>query len=131
MTDQIVPAIVCLSLLPWFVHDSLKLSNRFAGPITRLSTAIRLLRDSSDVAPVKFRKGDFWCEVASEFNELQTRVLEERGELEGLQSGQTTGCCTNNFADATTGDQACEETTQPIAVVPGIGIDSYTPSVNA
>ena len=76
--EQIVPTVVILSLFPWFLYDALKLSNRFAGPIVRLRTAIRELT-GSESNPISFRKGDFWAEVAADYNTLRDRVLEDRG----------------------------------------------------
>ncbi len=78
LRDQIGPGVVLLALLPWFVLDSLKLSNRFAGPMVRLRGAIRQLTSGEDVPPVTFRKGDFWREVADDFNLLRQRVLADR-----------------------------------------------------
>ncbi len=59
---------VMLMLLPVFLRDSLKLSNRFAGPMYRLRTTLRLLADNQPAGPIKFRDGDFWQETATDFN---------------------------------------------------------------
>ncbi|MEO8268882.1 MAG: hypothetical protein ABI557_04120 [Aureliella sp.] len=78
---QVGPVVVLLALLPWFVHDSLKLSNRFAGPMVRLQKSIVELTNHNETPPVVLRSGDFWQEIASNFNELRMRVLAEREQF--------------------------------------------------
>ena len=73
LSDQMVPVMVIVSLLPWFLYDSLKLSNRFAGPMVRLKHAIRELTDNGHSNPIRFRKDDYWQEMAVDFNRLQER----------------------------------------------------------
>jgi hypothetical protein len=85
LREQAVAIVVMLALLPWFVHDALKLSNRFAGPMVRLRSAIRVLSSGEQVNPLTFRKGDFWGDLAGEFNELQSRVVADRHELDSLK----------------------------------------------
>ena len=48
-----------LMLLPVFLRDTLKLSNRFAGPMYRLRTGLKGLTESQPIAPIQFRTGDF------------------------------------------------------------------------
>ncbi len=79
--EQMSTIIVLLALLPWFIHDSLKLSNRFAGPMVRLRKSFSQLACEDELPPVSFRKGDFWQEVADDFNVLRSRVLEDRKQL--------------------------------------------------
>jgi hypothetical protein len=57
-----------LVLLPVFIHDWIKLSHRFAGPVTRLRRILRELAEGKVSSPVKFRKGDCWQEMAAELN---------------------------------------------------------------
>ncbi|MCA9134644.1 MAG: hypothetical protein KDA45_15860, partial [Planctomycetales bacterium] len=77
LLEQLASITVLLALLPWFIHDSLKLSNRFAGPMLRLKKAIVQLTNEQEAPPVIFRSGDFWLELADDFNELRGRVLAE------------------------------------------------------
>jgi len=73
---------VMLVLLPVFVYDTMKLSNRFAGPMYRLRISIAELARGKPTRPVRFRDGDFWLRAANEFNELRDRVesLEARNQ---------------------------------------------------
>ena len=81
--EQIISIGVLLSLLPWFLHDSMKLSNRFAGPMVRLRDSMRQLRENEpSQTNVKFRDGDFWLDIAAEFNLMKSRIEAERAELE-------------------------------------------------
>ncbi|TWT97466.1 HAMP domain-containing protein [Neorhodopirellula pilleata] len=66
--------VVSIALVPAFVLDTLKLTNRFAGPISRLKTEIANAAAGRPVEPLKFRTGDFWGEIAESFNTMAARV---------------------------------------------------------
>ena len=85
---------VMLMLLPIFLRDTLKLSNRFAGPMYRLRTALSALSQSEKIGPIKFRTGDFWQEAATDFNTVLSQLQQLQLENETLrrrlaESGQT------------------------------------------
>ncbi|MCO8124593.1 hypothetical protein NHH03_22840 [Stieleria sp. TO1_6] len=61
--------IVTMALIPAFVWDTLKLSHRFAGPITRLRNTLLDIKAGRAVKPLRFRNSDFWQELASNFND--------------------------------------------------------------
>ena len=63
-----------LAIVPSFVYDSLKLSNKFAGPMVRLRHGIQKIARGEEVGTLKFRKGDFWGDVADEFNEMRASI---------------------------------------------------------
>jgi hypothetical protein len=61
-------------VLPVLVLDVVRVSHRFAGPVYRLRTSLRDLADGKSVSPIKFREGDFWYDMAEEFNRVAARV---------------------------------------------------------
>ncbi len=65
--------VVTTALIPAFVWDTLKLTNRFAGPILRLRSAIADASAGRAVVPLHFRDNDFWKEIAVNFNGLMQR----------------------------------------------------------
>ncbi|MFK8111054.1 MAG: hypothetical protein AB8B91_02565 [Rubripirellula sp.] len=65
--------IITLALIPAFVWDTLKLTNRFAGPILRLRGALADASAGRAVAPLHFRNNDFWKEIAQNFNSVMDR----------------------------------------------------------
>jgi hypothetical protein len=67
----ILMVLVCLA--PVFVFDAVKLSNRFTGPMMRLRNGLRALADGQDPGRIKLRDGDFWKEVAGDFNRVADR----------------------------------------------------------
>ena len=69
--------IASVVLLPLVIVDIIRMSNRFAGPMLRLRRAMRELARGQQVAPIKFRKGDFWQDFAEDFNALSARVQGE------------------------------------------------------
>lgn len=65
------PVLLTMALLlPAFIYDSLKLSNRFAGPIIRFRKTIQSIAETGKPRHLKFRKGDFWHNLANEFNDM-------------------------------------------------------------
>jgi HAMP domain-containing protein len=75
-------AVVAASivLLPILLLDVLMTTNRFAGPLYRLRRSMRALAAGEHVQPVEFRDGDFWHEVADEFNAVAAYVDELKRE---------------------------------------------------
>ena len=73
-------------MLPVFVYDTMKLSNRIAGPVVRLRSTMDQIRKGENTASLQFRDGDYWQEMADEFNEMvhelkrHERSLMERAE---------------------------------------------------
>lgn len=124
MLGQIGSIAVLLALLPWFIHDSLKLSNRFAGPMVRLQKSIVELTKSNEVLPVTFRSQDFWQEIAVNFNELQMRVLAERELLakHGVLKSTTESELSQPVDEEKTLSLSCvdEEKTLPLSFIPGL-----------
>jgi len=62
--------LVLAFLLPVFVVDSIKLSHRFAGPIYALGRALREVAQGEKPRKLKFRKRDFWHDLAEDYNAL-------------------------------------------------------------
>ena len=79
--QRFAPALVasCL-LLPLVLMDSVRLSNRFAGPIFRLRRCMKALVRGEQVQPIHFREGDFWHDLADDFNVLAARLSLETGQ---------------------------------------------------
>ncbi len=67
-------AVASLLVLPLVIIDSVRLSNRFAGPLYRLRRDMRRLAAGETVRPIKFRDGDFWAEFADEFNAVAKKM---------------------------------------------------------
>jgi hypothetical protein len=80
------PAVVAaLLLLPLIIVDCVRTSNRFAGPLYRLRRCMRDLGKGLPVPPIHFRDGDFWIELADEFNLLSARMQQMQQELADLK----------------------------------------------
>jgi hypothetical protein len=69
-------AIASALLLPFIVWDVIKLTNRFAGPMFRLRREMKKLAAGEAVNPLFFRHGDYWQEMADDFNRLVVRIRE-------------------------------------------------------
>lgn len=82
-----VPVLgVMFLLLPVFLRDTLKLSNRFAGPMYRLRTALRSMAEHKTVNSINFRSGDFWQEAATDFNTVLGQIDDLKKENEALKA---------------------------------------------
>jgi hypothetical protein len=57
-------------VVPMVLVDAIRWSNRFAGPLVRFRRSMRQLADGKSVAPLKFREGDYWQDLADSFNDL-------------------------------------------------------------
>jgi hypothetical protein len=67
--------IVMAFLLPVFVMDTIKISHRFAGPIYSLRRTMREVADGQPPRKLKFREGDFWRELADDYNAMIARLV--------------------------------------------------------
>jgi hypothetical protein len=65
--------VVTAALIPAFVWDTFKLTNRFAGPIHRLRQALADASAGRAVTPLRFRSNDYWQEIAQDFNAVMQR----------------------------------------------------------
>ena len=86
LVTQIPILGIMFFMLPVFLRDTLKLSNRFAGPMYRLRTSLKDVCDNGTTRPIKFRTGDFWQEVAGDFNTVIAQMDELRRENESLKA---------------------------------------------
>lgn len=77
---------VLLLLMPIFLRDTLKMSNRFAGPMYRLRMALKSMAGHDLPAPIKFRNGDFWQEAAEDFNTVRSQHESLQKENETLKA---------------------------------------------
>jgi hypothetical protein len=69
------PALVAsFALLPLVIYDIVKTSNRFTGPLLRLRRNMQELAEGKQVKPIQFRDGDFWQDLAEDFNAVARRV---------------------------------------------------------
>ena len=73
-------------LMPVFLRDTLKLSNRFAGPMYRLRTVLAEMAGGGEGQNIKFRGGDFWQEVAGDFNEVRSQIQSLQARNEQLEA---------------------------------------------
>ena len=79
-------------LLPVFVVDTIKLSHRFAGPIFSLRRAIREVAQGKTPRKLKFRRRDFWHDLAEDYNAMLTRLgAFENEKVEASKDEQLAG----------------------------------------
>lgn len=66
--------VISAALIPAFVLDTLKMTNRFAGPVSRLRSELKNAAEGRPVSELKFRAGDYWAEIAANFNRMADRA---------------------------------------------------------
>ena len=62
--------LVMLILLPIFLYDTVKISNRFAGPVLRMRRVMNQIAEGKPAERLAFRDNDFWRGMAKDFNTL-------------------------------------------------------------
>ena len=83
--------VVLVMMLPIFVYDTVKLSNRIAGPVSRLRSTMNSIKRGEDTAELKFRNIDFWQDMAVEFNEMVSELKKrERAMQAAVESAEET-----------------------------------------
>ena len=75
--------VITTALIPAFIWDTLKLTNRFAGPILRLRTALSDASRGLKVEPLHFRTNDYWQEIARNFNAVVVEGQQTSGQHDG------------------------------------------------
>lgn len=65
--------VITMALIPAFVWDTLKVTNRFAGPIMRLRKSLEDAGAGRPVQLLHFRDDDYWQEMAKNFNAIIKR----------------------------------------------------------
>jgi methyl-accepting chemotaxis protein len=74
--------VVALVLLPIALYDIVRLSNRVVGPLVRLRAGLRALARGERLQAIRFRDGDFFGELAEEFNAVLARLEADRADAD-------------------------------------------------
>jgi hypothetical protein len=74
LSRHAITFVVLFVLLPLFIYDALKLTHRFAGPMVRVRRMLGQLAVGEPTDPLHFREGDFWNDVANNFNAIRARL---------------------------------------------------------
>jgi hypothetical protein len=70
MRQYLPVLIISLALLPVFLRDAIKISNRFAGPILRVRETLAQVSSGKVPSALSFRTGDFWQSLAVDLNQV-------------------------------------------------------------
>jgi hypothetical protein len=73
-------ATASVLVLPFLVFDLIRLSHRWVGPVFRLRVAMQDLGRGEEVSPIRFRTGDYWQELAGDFNIISAELGRRRAE---------------------------------------------------
>lgn len=77
-----------LLLVPLVLHDVIRLSNMFVGPIYRLRVHLAELAANPACRPLKFREEDYWQDLVCPINYLQNEILALQMVVDGLVEKQ-------------------------------------------
>jgi hypothetical protein len=85
--------LVLVFLMPVFIVDTIKVSHRFAGPIFALRRAIREIVQGKPPRKLKFRRKDFWHDLAEDYNAmlLRLQLLDEEVDHTTVEEEQLVG----------------------------------------
>ncbi len=73
LADLWFPMLMSVMLLPIVAWESLRFSNKIAGPVHRVRRTLQNLAEQQPVAPIRLRKGDFCHELAQDVNRVISR----------------------------------------------------------
>ncbi len=96
---HLVMFVILMVLLPLFIYDALKLSHRFAGPMVRVRRMLGQLAAGEPTDSLHFREGDFWNDVANNFNAIRAKLQRESA------NGQATERLNNGSRSSDTSDK--------------------------
>jgi hypothetical protein len=74
-----IPSLVLL--MPLVIHDIIRMSNLFTGPIYRLRVHLAELLVNPECLPLKFREDDYWHDLVAPMNRIQDDILALRAAL--------------------------------------------------
>jgi len=77
-----------LLLVPLAAHDLLKMTNQFAGPMTRLRREMKLLLENKSERPLNFREDDYWVELTSSYNQIRGELLQLRRRVHDMEGAK-------------------------------------------
>ena len=87
--------VILICIFPAFLLDTIRFSNRFVGPVGRLRRYLRQLGEEGNTEPLNFRGGDFWAEMAEEYNVVAKRVDDQEKEIDRLKAALKEGGVTS------------------------------------
>lgn len=77
---NLLPILTGFSLVPVFVHDTIRSTNRFAGPVTRLRETLREIAKDGKPRELTIRNDDYWSELGEEFNAAIAKIQSENAQ---------------------------------------------------
>jgi len=90
-------AIIASALvLPLILLDVLRLSHRWVGPIFRLRSALHALSRGERVPPIRLRDGDFWQELAGDFNVVADQLTRQKATAPTTLTDETPASVAND-----------------------------------
>ena len=78
----------------------LRFTHRFAGPVLRLRRELRDLADGKQSPTLKFRDGDYWKDLAVEFNRVAALIAEQKQEIGRLKQQYEAGSPSEQESEA-------------------------------
>ena len=89
----LVPAFyVSLCALPLALLDTLLFTNRIVGPLFRFRRGVGQLAATQTAEALHFRKGDFFFDLAQQFNRLREIVIQQRRQSAAAASNVSSDC---------------------------------------
>lgn len=121
MTYNVLGPVLTTSVfvVPLIIIDIIRMSNRFAGPVSRLHREIQRIADGQAATPIQLRRRDHWQEVADDFNRMLDRIREDAspqqaaGGERAVERPQTTAAC--DLTTSKCGNPIAEMTAQDLA----------------
>ncbi len=66
--------VAVVAMFPVFMYDSIKLSNRIAGPMVSFRNSLTDLANGKAISKLHFRERDFWGDLGEQLNQVADRM---------------------------------------------------------
>ncbi len=86
MTELWFPIVMSVLLIPIVAWDSVRFSNRVAGPVWRIARSLRQLSANQKTDRIQLRKDDFCHDLADDVNRLLDAQESEKQELQATHN---------------------------------------------
>ncbi len=78
--DAAIVLVLFVTLLPYFIYDTFRTTNRFVGPMYRLRNSIHEMSEGARFQPIQLRQDDFWRDVADDYNKMVEHLQNDNGD---------------------------------------------------
>ncbi len=86
--DAVIVLVLFTVLLPYFIYDTFRTTNRFAGPMYRLRNSIQQTSEGTPFKPIQLRQDDFWHDVVDSYNKMVQQLQSDNDQVSKAEASE-------------------------------------------